>query len=77
MSDWINDLFPGDGLEIPTDAERDRADEVAGTKIARRHEGVSMPYFADPRTNRAFMRSQIRRALYRKFNARCDAEEAS
>ncbi|QDH91696.1 hypothetical protein SEA_PHRAPPUCCINO_18 [Mycobacterium phage Phrappuccino] len=76
MRDNVERMFPGDGREIPTDAERDRADELAGFAIPRQRLGA-MPYFADPATNRAFLRSQVRRALYRQFNARCDAQEAS
>lgn len=75
MDDGISILFPGDGLKIPTDEERDKADKfIAGWcsimseqpfKIARTHPDVSEEGFANnlagEPTNRAFMRSQLRR----------------
>jgi len=60
MSDQVEYMFPGNGLEIPTEEERDHADELVGFEIPRAHHG-RMAYFADARTNRAFLRSQIRR----------------
>jgi hypothetical protein len=26
--DWVDEMFPGDGLELPTDAERDAANHL-------------------------------------------------
>lgn len=53
-------MFPGSPTEIPTDDERDRADDLVGFAIPRVREG-RMSYFANPATNRAFMRSQVKR----------------
>lgn len=58
--DRVEVLFPGDGREIPDDAERRRADALVGFEIPRHHTG-EMCLFADSRTNRAFVRAQIRR----------------
>lgn len=60
MNDQVYRLFPGDGLEIPSDEERARADLLVGFEIPRQREG-RMARFADSRTNRAFMRSTIKR----------------
>lgn len=57
-------MFPGSPIEIPSEEERDRADDLVGFKIPRHHEG-RMAFFADSRTNRAFMRSQVKRWAYR------------
>jgi hypothetical protein len=72
----IADVFPGPGLEIPSDAERDRADELLAewaarwgesyTVIARVHQpAIRVGLFASGLqglpTNRAFMRAQLRR----------------
>ena len=72
----ISELFPGPGLEIPTDAERDRADELLSewaarwgecyTQIARVHppaigNGLFAHRLGGLPTNRAFMRAQLRR----------------
>ena len=62
--DRADELFPGPGLEIPSSDERDRADAVVGYTIARQHYGT-MAYFANPATNRAFLRSHVRRHLGR------------
>jgi len=56
----VKEMFPGDGAEIPTKDERDRADELVGFEIPRSRTG-SMSYFASPATNRAFVRSQVKR----------------
>lgn len=63
--DWTQDMFPGDGLEIPSDDERDRADALiaewaqrwqeAPRTVARRHSDTNAP------TNRAFLRAQLKR----------------
>lgn len=58
--DLVEEMFPGDGSEYPDDDERQRADGLVGYEIPRRHEG-RMCYFADSRTNRAFVRAQVRR----------------
>ena len=63
MYDWVSEMFPGDGLEKPSDAERAKADQLVGSAIARQHFG-RMCAFADSRTNRAFMRSRVRRWWY-------------
>lgn len=75
MSDWITDMFPGDGMLHPTGAERDRADALLAEwakrwgepvqTIPRTHPEVSDEGFANylcgyP-TNRAYLRSRIRR----------------
>jgi hypothetical protein len=69
-------LFPGPPLEIPTDAERERADKLLAewaarwgecyTSIARVHPpAIRVGLFASGLeglpTNRAFMRAQLRR----------------
>lgn len=69
-------LFPGDGLAIPDDSERDRADALLAewaarwgqvyTGIARQHPpairvGLFASGLAGLPTNRAFMRAQLRR----------------
>lgn len=73
--DWAAEMFPGDGSEIPDDAERDRADELitewnhrwneTHPPIARVHADRpgSPVYRVDPSapTNRAFLRAQLRR----------------
>lgn len=65
--DGIEKLFPGDGLEIPDDDERDRADVLLAQWAARWNEPVvtvarvrMTPTLAIP-TNRAFLRSRLRR----------------
>lgn len=65
IHDWIYDTFPGDGLEIPTDAQRDQADTIIADQakrwneqartIARVSEVTGRP------TNIAYLRSQLRR----------------
>lgn len=62
--DRVEELFPGAGLDIPSSDERERADAVVGYTIARQHYGA-MTYFANPATNRAFLRSRVRRHLRR------------
>lgn len=77
--DWIDELFPGEGLQLPADDERDRADAllrewaerwgeeprtVARTrtvKVGRWVDGQSGSQAYQVPTNRAFLRSQIRR----------------
>lgn len=69
-------LFPGDPLEIPTDAERDRADALLSEWAARQGECFNRVARVHPPaignglfshelegypTNRAFMRAQLRR----------------
>ena len=75
MSDWVSEMFPGDGFVIPDDAERDRADGVIAEwsvrwgeqpfTIDRVHPQVSDEGFANAMagepTNRAYMRSKLRR----------------
>lgn len=63
MRESINQMFPGDGLELPTDDERDHADLLIdmwakqwGEKsitIARRIDGYP--------TNRAYLRARLKR----------------
>ena len=72
----IAELFPGSGLEIPTDEERDRADALLGewaarwgeqvVRVARVHPpAINHPLFHHELgglpTNRAFVRAQLRR----------------
>lgn len=72
----ISTLFPGDPLEIPDDAERDRADALLSewasrwgevyTSIARVHPpairtGLFSSGLQGLPTNRAFVRAQLRR----------------
>lgn len=77
MSDdtGISDLFPGPGLELPTDEERDRADALLAewayrwnepvTTVPRAHPDTSdegyANYLAGIPTNRAYLRSRLRR----------------
>lgn len=56
----VEALFPGDPMAYPTDKERDRADDIVGYKLRRTREG-RLPYFVNPATNRAYLRSQVRR----------------
>lgn len=59
---WTLDMFPGDGLEIPTDAERDRADAIIAKWAGRWGEGVVTIDRRHPDgavTNRAFIRSRL------------------
>lgn len=73
--DWVSKAFPGDPLEHPTDAERDRADGVIAWwserwkeephVIDRTHpvttdEGYANTLCGLP-TNRAYMRARLRR----------------
>jgi hypothetical protein len=77
MSDteWVEKEFPGDGLRLPTDDERDRADAIIAQfsaqwgedhpPIPRTHpdetdEGYGNTLAGYP-TNRAYMRSRLRR----------------
>lgn len=73
--DWVFDMFPGDGLQLPSDKERDRADEILATWDGRWHEshppvprthpqktdeGFANPLAGVP-TNRSYMRAYLRR----------------
>lgn len=74
-TDWVAWLFPGDGLQLPTDQERDEADAAIAEWSARWGEhGVPVPrtypdvtgegfanYLAGTPTNRAYLRSRLRR----------------
>jgi len=74
-TEWADKEFPGEGLELPTDAERQRADDIVAEwnqrwsehhpPIARVHpdigeEGLAN-YVAGTPTNRAYLRAQLRR----------------
>lgn len=73
--DWVSKAFPGDGLELPTDEERDRADQLIDFWNERWNEREPHPerthpdvsdegfanYLAGTPTNRAYMRSRLRR----------------
>lgn len=73
--DEFDEMFPGPGLEIPSDEERDRADALIAEwadrwnegkfAIPRTHPDVSDEgygnYLAGTPTNRAFLRSRLRR----------------
>jgi hypothetical protein len=69
-SDWIAEMFPGDGRQLPTNVDRDRADVLvvewsvrwgeAPRTIARVHP-EDTAYLAGTPTNRAFVRVQLRR----------------
>jgi hypothetical protein len=75
MSDtgWVYIQFPGNGNEIPNDAERDRADEIIAMWSGRWHEDaitIARVYpasddensaLAGQPTNRAYLRSRLRR----------------
>lgn len=73
--DWVATTFPGEGLEYPTDVERDYADNLLKewcekwgepvVTIPRTHpteseEGMAN-YLAGMPTNRAYLRSKLRR----------------
>lgn len=74
-TEWVEEEFPGEGLELPTDAERQRADDLVAEwnqrwnenhpPIARVHPDTSeeglASYLAGTPTNRAYMRAQLRR----------------
>jgi hypothetical protein len=78
-NDWVADRFPGDGAELPTDAERDQADAVIRewslrwreepvpiartlpVKVSRWTDGQPGEVTRLMPTNRAFMRSRLRR----------------
>jgi len=63
---WVEQMFPGDGLELPSDEERDHADRIITEWSLRWNEDV---FTIDRRrgthpgmpTNRAFLRSRLRR----------------
>jgi hypothetical protein len=73
--DWVLKAFPGEGMEYPTDEERDRADGLIAKfneqwgeehpPVPRTHPELSDEGFANylcgyP-TNRAYLRSKLRR----------------
>lgn len=61
-NDWVTDMFPGDGLEIPTDDERDRADALIAewsTRWAEASRTIPRSLHGRP-SNRAFLRSRLR-----------------
>lgn len=74
-NDWVDKAFPGDGLELPTDEERDRADKMITwfneqwgenhPLVPRQHPELSDDGFANllagMPTNRAYLRSKLRR----------------
>lgn len=67
----IDELFPGDGGQYPTDEERDRADQFIAewaqrwgepvVTVPRVHPDVIGNYLAGQPTNRSYLRSQLRR----------------
>lgn len=73
--DWVDIMFPGDGLQYPTDEERDRADALVARwsqgwgeqvdVIPRAHPDVTDEgfgnYLAGTPTNRAYLRAWLRR----------------
>jgi hypothetical protein len=66
MSDteWVDRTFPGEGAEIPTDDERDRANAIIATWSTQWGERWTAIPSMDPSgrpTNRAFIRSKLRR----------------
>ncbi|WP_131721542.1 hypothetical protein [Mycolicibacter heraklionensis] len=61
MSDWVDELLPGEGTAIPSDAERLKADELIGGEIPRRRDDYLRGSSYSVPTNRAFLRAQIRR----------------
>jgi hypothetical protein len=75
QDDWASRMFPGDGTGCPTDAERQRADDLIAywnqvwqenhLPIPRIHPEASdegyASYLAGMPTNRAYLRSQLRR----------------
>lgn len=81
MSDEFDRAFPGDGLELPSDEERDRADAMIARfnlqqgeqhpPVARVHPDVTgegyASYLAGVPTNRAYLRSQLRRWWHRRM----------
>ena len=70
-ADWVANAFPGDGLQVPTDVERDYADGMLAEwctrwgepvrTVARVHPETAERGLAGTPTNRAYLRSQIRR----------------
>lgn len=73
--DWVSEMFPGDGLELPTEEQRDQADALIAEwskrwgetpiTVPRKHpdvpyEGLAK-YVAGMPTNRAYLRSRLRR----------------
>lgn len=72
--DSVDRQFPGAGLDIPAEEEWERADALVGEPIPRSH-NRPVAWAANRSNNRAFLRSRVRRALYRQFNERCDAQE--
>ena len=74
-TEWVDEMFPGEGLELPTEVERQRADDVVAewnqrwneshSPIARVHPDTSEEgfanYLAGTPTNRAYVRAQLRR----------------
>lgn len=62
----VQTMFPGDGLERPSEAERSVAESLAGEPIEWLWpEGTYLPTFASEWRNRAFLRSQLKRRLVR------------
>ena len=74
-TDWVTEMFPGNGFELPSDTERDLADNLVAQwnerwnenhpPIPRTYpdvtdEGYANFYAGNP-TNRAYLRSQLRR----------------
>jgi hypothetical protein len=73
-TEWVNQAFPGDPLELPSDEERDRADDMVAEwnrrwgeshpPVPRIHPDVTAEgfanYLAGTPTNRAYLRSQLR-----------------
>jgi hypothetical protein len=73
--DWVSRMFPGDGAGCPTDEERQHADDLIATwnqKWGEKHPSVPRihpessddscaNYLAGKPTNRAYLRSQLRR----------------
>lgn len=63
MDDEFNTMFPGDGLQVPSDDERDRADAVIAEWSARWDEKpfTIARHIQGCPTNRAYLRSKLRR----------------
>jgi hypothetical protein len=75
-NDWADNMFPGDGLVLPTDIERDAADHLIAQWNVRWGEIHPLVLRVHPDTNgptnRAYLRSQLRRwwaQTIRRFDA--------
>lgn len=62
--DWVDQMFPGEPIDIPDDDERQKADDLLVTWNERWHENqapVPRAHMDRTPTNRAYLRSYLRR----------------